>query len=190
MQNTPEFPAREIAAELPAREIAAEQRTFSEDEHTAILAATVKSETAALTDRVAELEAANASLLTEKAELEENVELEKAAKATVEAEFASFKGEVEHAAEVAARVEVREKAFREAAPHLPDTFFTPERAARWAELPEEDFNDRLAEVAATAPAADGARETAAATSAVKGEKVGGEKPAGRSLFQIHQKKEG
>lgn len=167
---------REFAVALP-REMAsveretAEARTFTEDEHTAILADRIKQETAALETAKAELAEQVEALVAEKAELQTKVDLLESEKATLESEFATYKGEIERKAEVAARREERIAKVRESAPHLKDDFFTPERADRFAEMETAAFDAYLADMGATAPSAGAAPKTPARETAMSGAQV-------------------
>lgn len=160
---------------------------FSEAQHFALLEAAVERETAELTTAKGELETHVSALETEKAEITAKysdleakysvLEGEKAsAEAAVEAakqEFADYKAEQERAAEVAARREARVADIRKANASLDDSFFTPERVNRWAEMSDETFAEVAAAFEAGAKVSasskestnEQARETAAFTGA-------------------------
>lgn len=165
------YSTRETASIV--RETAAD-RTFTEEEHLAILADRVQQECASRDTEIAELKAQVESLTAEKAALQDKVdvaeaaqEAAEAAKTEAETALADFKAEVEREAEVAKLRDERVAKMREVLPNKPDEFFE-ERAQAWAEKPEEEFTALVAdfaEVAAAAGPAEG-RETA-----MKGEQV-------------------
>jgi hypothetical protein len=143
-----------------------ETRTFTEAEHLAVLSDAVRRETANLqTDKE--------TLSTEKAALETRVDTLEAEKAVLiterdnaVTELATFKADQAEKAAVEARKEDRLSKAKAAADHLPEDFFTAERAARWAEMSDEVFESACADLAATKPVTDGAvkiPETAAFT---------------------------
>lgn len=158
-------------------------RTFTEGEAYAIVADNVRRETAAVTTE-------NETLKREKSELETKLETadaalatEKAAREKAEKDLADFKAEQEREAAAAAVKDERVAKVRETAKHLGDDFFTAERAARWAGMEQERFDDYIAELAELskgieAPKGAGAdkdkgaggapRETAMAGSSVSG----------------------
>ncbi len=131
-------------------------RVMTEDEAYAIAADRVTRETAELSTKVTGLETEKAELQSKLDVAEASVATEKAAREKAEKDLTEFKAEVETAREIAARKDGRVAKVRETAKHLPDDFYTPERAARWAELDEEKFNEYLAEIAAMVPAGAGA----------------------------------
>lgn len=163
----------------------AEARTFNEDEHTAIMAATVERETAGLTARVEELQSENETLKSEKAELQNQLDVAVAGRETAEQALTDFKAEVEQSREIAARTETRVAAVRSALPHKADDWFTPERAQNWAAMDEDRFTAYVAELAEvtqglTAHTADnGGRETAMA-----GVPAGGTEHKGAKFFEL------
>lgn len=118
-------------------------RTFSEQEHEAILTETVRREVASAVEEhnktISELESKVDVLEAEKA-----TELE--AKETAERELAAYKEEVTKAAEIEGRKESRIAAVKEIS-LLPESYFTPERAAKWAEKSDEDFASLLDDLA-------------------------------------------
>lgn len=144
-----------------------EPRLLTEDEHTAILGATIQRETAALQDKVTALETEKAELQTKLDTSAAALETEKQARETAEKALEDYKAQVEREREIAARKDERVAKVREVASHLKDDFFTPERVQGWAEMEQAAFDAWVAEVAAltsgVAPAAkDGQppRETA------------------------------
>ena len=137
------------------------ERTFSEAEKDALVRDAITRETASLTDKLAAIESENtelkAKLETHGTELQgrlDTLEAERdtlqAERDTVRGEFDAFKAELEQREAAAARSEARVAAVREAAAGLKDDFFTDERAARWAQLSDDDFEQVKAELAAVA----------------------------------------
>jgi hypothetical protein len=149
----------------------ADARTFTEAEHVALLTDAVTRETAKLTTEKADAIAAKAA-----AEQSNDVlESEKAAAITSRdaaiAELATFKADIDQKAEIAARVDERVAAVKAANETLAESFFTPERAARWASMDDVTFAAFVADIGATKPETAGKKpETAAFT--------GGETPTG------------
>lgn len=141
----------------------AEARTFSEEEHDAILASRIQQETAALESDKAGLAEQVTTLTAEKAELEAKIDVLTAEKAAVEAEFAEYKEDLERKAEVAKLRGERVSTVREAAPHLAEDFLTDERAQRWAEMETAAFDDLVEGLKASAPAGGGAKTPARET---------------------------
>lgn len=128
-----------------------ETRTFTEAEHLAVLSDAVRRETATL-------QTEKETLSTEKAALESRVDTLEAEKAVLiterdnaVTELANFKAEQAEKETAEARKEDRLAKAKAAADHLPDDFFTPERAARWAEMSDEVFETACADLAATKP---------------------------------------
>lgn len=164
-------------------EVAEGVRTFSEAEHLALLTDAVARETASLATVKEELEGQIATLQTEKAaelaaksELQSRIDVLEAdkvaaetARDTVTAEFDAFKSDLAQKAEIEARKADRVARIKAANATLADTYFTNERAQRWAEMPDESFNALVADLtevaggqpASTAVTAEAARETAA-----------------------------
>lgn len=150
-------------------------RTFTEDEHFAVLTAAVQRETA-------ELQTKLASLTTERDEAVQRVdvlEAEKAAATTerdkVTADFEAYRKDVEEKAAIAERKDARTERVKAANEQLPDSFFTAERAQRWAEMADEQFEALVADLAAaksTLETPTEQRQTAAFS--------GGENPAGEA----------
>lgn len=133
---------RETAEALP-REIA--ERTFTEAEHDAIVASRVAQETAALTEANEALTGRVETLTSEKAAAEEKLELMEAAKEKAEQDLADTVAKAEEAARrEVLKVERAEQV--KAAANVPATFITPEKAARWAALPEEEFASYLTDL--------------------------------------------
>jgi chromosome segregation ATPase len=127
-----------------------DQKTYSADEHVAILADRVARETA-------DLSAERDTLKTEKAELETKLDVEISAREAAElrateAEGAltAFKAEVQEREEAAARKDERLSKVREAASHLDDKFFEDEgRVKRIVAMSEESFAGYIADLGAT-----------------------------------------
>lgn len=117
----------------------ADDRTYTEAEHIAIMAAEVAKETASITEAKSEVEgqlstqAAKVEVLeAEKAQLEADV-------AKVQADFDAYKADIERLAEIATLKQERVDAVKAANATLPETFFTAERAQTWAEMTEAAF---------------------------------------------------
>jgi chromosome segregation ATPase len=148
-----------------------ETRTFTEAEHLAVLSDAVRRETATL-------QTEKETLSTEKAALESRVDTLEAEKAVLiterdnaVTELTTFKAEMAEKEQTEARKGERLAKVREVADHLPEDYFTAERATRWAEMSDEAFETAVADLAATKPPAGSAPkvpETAAFT--------GGESP--------------
>jgi chromosome segregation ATPase len=148
-----------------------EPRTFTEDEHLAVLADRVAKETASLSESVTTLSA-------EKADLAAKLDVAEAARVSLDAEkaaaikeFADFKASLEAEVAALAKKDERLVAAKAAATHLPEEFFTDEaRVARIVAMSDESFEAYAADLAATnsAPVVkEGApRETAMNGSAV------------------------
>lgn len=124
-------------------------KTFSEEEHLAILGDRVANETAELTAKVATLEAENATLMTQNDTLEAAKRAAEQAKADVEQEFADFKVETERAAEIA---KVRDERAAQVKGLVGDDFVTEERADRYAAMPESEFAAFVADLQDAKPA--------------------------------------
>lgn len=147
------------------------EKTYSEDEHIAILTDRVAKETAELT---AERDQLTGSMT----ELETKLDVETSAKVAAEKRadeaaqaLEEFKAQVEAEREAAARKDTRVALMRENAQHLGEDFFNDEkRIARVVAMKEEDFEGYLADLKVTAPTA-GATTTSTAPreTAMKGE---------------------
>lgn len=132
----------------------ADDKTFSEQEHLAILADRVATETANLT-------AERDQLVTEKSELENKLDVEVTARAAAEqrateAENAlvEFKSQVEADREAALKKTERVDKAREVAKHLDDKFFEDEnRVARIVAMSDEGFEGYLSDLAEASKAA-------------------------------------
>lgn len=123
-------------------------KTFTEDEHLAILSDRVANETAELTAKVAELTAENATLKTENDKLEAaKVTAEQAAEKAAQ-DLTEYKAEVERAAEIAKVRDERATAVKEI---LGEAFVTEERAERYAAMPEAEFASFVEDLKAAAP---------------------------------------
>lgn len=168
-----------------------DERSYTEREHVALLTDAVARETATLRTEKENLEATITSLTSEKAAatasaselqgridvLEGEVSTEKARAESAEKAFEDYKSEQERLATERAAVEARREervtAVKSADESLPDEYFTPERAQRWAEMEETAFTALVAdftEAAGRRPkkegveaAAEAGRETAAFT---------------------------
>lgn len=140
-------------------QVSGDDRTYTSAEHLALMADAVTRETASLTEvkdgletKVSELAARVDVLEAEKASLE-------TAKADSEKALADFKAEVERAREVEAAKNDRLEKVKAANGNLPDSYFTPERIQRWAEMAEEAFVAFIEDI--TPLAGQPAKETAA-----------------------------
>lgn len=163
-------------------------KTYSEDEHIAILTDRVAKETA-------ELSAQRDQLTATINDLESKLDVETSAKAAAELraekaeqDLADFKGAVEAEREAAARKEARLAQMRESANHLGDDFFADEkRIARVVAMAEEDFEGYLADLAVTAKAAPDHKTDVPRETAMKGEPaaVGAGTSAARGFLLRH-----
>lgn len=134
------------------------QRTFTQDEHLALLTDRVQRETAELTVE-------RDALKTQTAELQQRIDVLEAEKAqalterdAISNEFEAYKAELARQAEIAERSESRVNAVREAVPHLGDDYFTAERSARWAAMDDDAFAALLADLTPVAPVVKAADE--------------------------------
>lgn len=131
--------------------MADDKKTYSEDEHIAILADRVTKETASLT-------AERDQLSTDKSDLETKLDVAESAKTAAEQKaeesekaLADYKAEVETAREEAARKDTRIAKVKETASHLGDEFFEDEkRVQRIVAMDDEGFEGYLADLQATA----------------------------------------
>lgn len=117
-----------------------EKRTFTEEEHFALVADAVSREVASATDALSQ-ENTDLKARVDVLEAEKAAEVE--AKNAIQAEFDQFKADLETAREVEARKESRKAAVKEVAGSLSDDYFTDERVQRWAEMADEAFADLL-----------------------------------------------
>jgi chromosome segregation ATPase len=173
----------------------ADEKTFSEQEHIAILTDRVAKETADLT---AERDQLNATIT----ELQNKLDVAESAKTAAETaaqestkSFDDFKANLEQEREAAARKDERIKQIRESAEHLDDKFFEDEaRVNRIVAMKDEDFQGYLADIKATsakAPATtttQAPRETAMAGAATSAD--GQESAARNFLLGQYLPKEG
>lgn len=143
-----------------------EPRTFSEQEHLAILADRVATETASLTENVATLTTAKSELETKlDVAISEKAAADKAA-ADAKAEFEAFKTGLEAEKAAAEKKDARLEEIKTKASHLPAEFVTDEaRVARIVAMDDDQFAGYVADLAAanTAPATTpvvGGKETA------------------------------
>lgn len=131
--------------------MADDNKTYSEDEHIAILADRVARETASLT-------AERDQLSTEKAELENKLDVTESAKVAAETakdnaerELAEFKEQVKAREEAAAKKDERLAKAREVAKHLDAAFFEDEkRIERIVAMSDELFEGYVSDLASTA----------------------------------------
>jgi chromosome segregation ATPase len=137
-----------------------EPRTFSEQEHLAILADRVANETASLKATVEALSKEKAdmeALVAEKAELAAKLDVAEAARVALESEkaaavkeFEDFKAGLEAEKAALAKKDERLVAAKAAADHLPAEFFADEtRVARIVAMSDEVFEGYVADLAAT-----------------------------------------
>lgn len=136
-----------------------EPRMLSETEVDAIVADRVTRETASLTSEIENLKTEKAALAADLDVAQANLTTVTSDKETVEREFADYKDGIEQEREIAARTDDRVAKVKSAAPALPEEYFTPERAARWAAMEEAAFEGLVADLAPAAPQTDG-REVA------------------------------
>lgn len=130
----------------------AEEKTFSQDEHLAILADRVHKETAALS-------AERDQLVDEKTELENKLDVETTAKSAAEQRadeaekaLADYKAEIEQEREQAAKRDDRLARAKEVV--LDDKFFEDEtRVTRIVAMSDEQFDGYLADLGAASKAA-------------------------------------
>lgn len=132
------------------------KKTYSEDEHLAILSDRVTKETAGLTGQVTELTGTTT-------ELQNKLDIAESAKSaaeqerdTAKKEFEDFKAGVEQREAAAAKKDVRIQELRESAKHLKDEFFDEAsetgqaRVARIVAMSDETFDGYKADLALTA----------------------------------------
>lgn len=145
-----------------------EPRTLSDDELNAILADRVTRETAAQQVRITELEAEKADLVRQVETANAATATEKARADKAEGDLAEFKNKVEAEKEIAARQDARLAEAKEIAKHLPEAYWTAERAQRFAGMSDDawaaylgDLREQAAALPAGTPAPTGqTRETA------------------------------
>jgi chromosome segregation ATPase len=128
----------------------ADEKTYSENEHIAILSDRVAKETADLT-------AERDQLVSVRSELETKLDVAESAKqaaeqraADAEKSLEDFKAQIETEREAAARKDERIAKAKETAGHLADDFFEDEkRVARIVAMADEDFEGYLNDLAST-----------------------------------------
>lgn len=139
---------------------------YTEAQHFALLESAVERETSSLTEAKSTLETQVASLTQEKetaeaglAEAKAQLDKLEAEKANVDAaleaktkEFDDFKAELARTEEIAALKSERVAAVKAANANLADTYFTDERAQRWAEMSAESFDALVADMGEAAAA--------------------------------------
>jgi chromosome segregation ATPase len=158
-------------------------KTFTEQEHIAILADRVATETAAITAERDQLKAEKSDLQSQLDVAESAKVAAEQAKEKAEQELADFKTGLDELAQAEARKGERLTKVKEVAAHLGDEFLSEEneagkdRVARIVAMDESAFDGYVADLKATAPAttstgAPAPRETAmagaASTAAVPG----------------------
>jgi len=153
-------------------------KTYTEEEHLAVLEARVNRETADLT---AELD----QLKSDKAELETKLDVETAAKVAAEQKatqseeaFAAFKTDIADREAAAAKKDERLTKVRESAKHLDEKFFEDEkRIERIVAMSDENFEGYVSDLASTSVGTTTTTTTTPAVpreTAMKGKSAGGE----------------
>lgn len=150
-------------------------KTYSENEHLAILADRVATETASITaqrdqlklqfdEAQAKLDAADSAKIAAEQ-----------AKETAEKSLTEFKAEVEEREEAGKRKDKRMAYVKEKAAHLNDEWFNEDRIGRIVAMKDEDFESYVTDLVSAVPAdGEGSREVPRET-AMAGQTVGGEK---------------
>lgn len=163
----------------------ADEKTYSENEHLAILADRVTRETADVTAERDQLKTERDELATQLDVAESGRQAAETAKAELQSEFESFKAGIEAEREAAAKKDVRVAKAREAAKHLDDKFFEDEaRIARIVAMSDDAFEGYVTDLASTATGTTTTSNVPRET-AMHGSKVGGDAPtagAGRSFL--------
>jgi len=138
----------DVQGAFPTRELAAGEgaQTFTEEQHQAIVAATVAREVASRDEQIRDLSSQLTALATEKATALAAVDVAGAAKETAERELAEFKAGIEQAAAVEGRKGECVAKMRTILPDKPDEYFTG-RALAWAEKTPEEFDNHFKEMA-------------------------------------------
>lgn len=149
----------------------ADDRTYTEAEHTALMADAVRRETAELTGTKDSLEKANSDLTSRVDVLEAEKASAEKSRDDVQKEFDDFKADIERAKAVEDAKKDRLDRVKAAAEHLPDTYFTDERIQRWAEMSDESFTTFVADLTDVTPTT-AVKETAAFN--------GGQNPTGKT----------
>jgi chromosome segregation ATPase len=147
-------------------------KTFTVDEHTAILADRVATETAALTTELETVKASEAELQT-KLDVAESarVAAEQAAE-QAKTELEEFKTQLEADREAASRKDERLGKVKEVAAHLGEDFFADEkRVERIVAMDQEAFDGYVEDLKATAPEGGAATVVAPRQTAMTGESV-------------------
>jgi chromosome segregation ATPase len=153
-------------------------KTYTEEEHLAVLEARVNRET---TDLTAERD----QLTSEKAELESKLDVETAAKVAAEQKataaeqaLTDFRTEIADREAAAAKKDERLKQVREAAKHLDDKFFEDEkRIERIVAMSDDNFEGYVNDLASTATVAPSTNPAVPRETAMQGKSVGEEKVA-------------
>lgn len=156
---------------MPETNVAEQGRVFSEEELVAITADRVTRETAELTSKVETLEG-------EKTDLGNKLDVETAAReaaeqkaAKAETDLQEFKDGVEAEKAAAARKDERLAKVREAASHLPDSFFEDDgRVARITAMSDEAFEGYVSDIRDTTTGT-GESSGAPRETAMQGDKV-------------------
>lgn len=165
----------------------ADSKTYSEDEHIAILTDRVTKETAELTaerdqqaDRITELETALDVEASAKTAAEQRA-------AQAEQALVDYKAEIESEREAAARKDERLAKVRETAKHLGEEFFSePKRIERIVAMSQEQFDGYVEDLASTVGAADTLGSGVPRETSMQGSPAGGtSRPAGRNFLLRH-----
>lgn len=154
---------------------------YTEAQHFALLESAVERETSSLTEAKSALETQVASLTgeretaqTELADVKAQLDKLEAEKANVDAaleaktkEFDDFKAELARTEEIAALKSERVAAVKAANANLAETYFTDERAQRWAEMSGEAFDALVADMGEAASATKTTESTETETDATE-----------------------
>ncbi len=140
------------------------EKSYSETEHFALLADAVRRETAEQASTREGLEAERSALQVKVTTLESELAAAVAGREEAETALADFKAELAEREAAAARESERVDAVRGVAPHLPDDYFTAERASTWGAMSDEVFTALISglEAGRQAGAEVAERETSAA----------------------------
>ncbi len=136
----------------------ADDPKFTESQHFALLADAVSRETAAITEAKTALETEKSALQetitgleSEKSALQSRIDVLEAEKVTeiasrekAEADFAAYQAELAELSAVSERKEARLTRVK-ASIDAPESYFTEARAARWAQMADEEFDELLVE---------------------------------------------
>lgn len=141
------------------RETADADRSWTDEEHTAILAHTVAQETATLTEQLETLKQEKADLAAANADLEAKIDVLTVERDTAKSEHADFVANLDKEKEEAALKEERTTKLQEQAAALPDGFLSPERIERITKMDTAAFDEYIADLAAASAGTAKAGET-------------------------------